>query len=186
MRVLALVAALAVAAPLSAQANLVAAPSTRATTVMSVSAPRVQGQPAPAAKSVKIDYGQPHARGRAVPTELGTDGTVWRTGANTSTTLTTEVALTIGGAAVPAGNYSLYTVREGGKYFLIINNNTGQWGTEYDKSKDLARVPLTARTLTDAQESLQIALVPPMSGPAKGQLTISWGKLHLSTEWAAR
>ena len=35
-------------------------------------------------------------------------------------------------------------------------------------------------------ESLQIALVPPMSGPAKGQLTISWGKLHLSTEWAAR
>ena len=42
------------------------------------------------------------------------------------------------------------------------------------------------RELADAQESLQIALVPPMSGPAKGTLTISWGKLHLSTEWAAR
>lgn len=187
MRVLPLVAATVLAAaPLSAQANLTAAPSTRATAVMSVSAPRVQGQPAPAAKTVKIDYGQPHARGRAVPTELATDGTVWRTGANSSTTLTTEVNLTIGGAAVPAGAYSLYTIREGGKYVLIINRNTGQWGTEYDKSKDLVRVPLTARTLTDVQESLQIALVPPASGPAAGALTISWGKLHLSTSWAVR
>lgn len=187
MRVLPLAAAvLLAAAPLSAQANLTAAASTRATTVLSLSAPRVQGQPAPAAKTVKIDYGQPHARGRNVPTELATDGTVWRTGANSSTTLTTEVDLTIGGAAVPAGAYSLYTIREGGKYVLIINRNTGQWGTEYDKSKDLVRVPLESRTLAEVQESLQISLVPPASGPARGTLAISWGKLHLSTSWAAR
>lgn len=186
MRVLPLAALLLVAAPLAAQSNLVAAPSTRATATLSVSPPRVQGQPAPAAKTVTIDYGVPHARGRDVPTELSTDGTVWRTGANTSTTLTSQVDLTIGGAAVPAGSYSLYTIREGGKYFLIINNNTGQWGTEYDKARDLARVPLTARTLHETQESLQIAFVPPASGPAAGTLTIAWGKLHLSTSWAAR
>lgn len=186
MRVLLPVAALLLAAPLAAQSNLVAAPSTRATAVLTLSAPRVQGQPAPAAKTVTIDYGVPHARGRNVPVELAADDTIWRTGANGSTTLTTQVDLTIGGAAVPAGAYSLYTVRQGGKYFLIINNNTGQWGTEYDKSKDLVRVPLTARTLHETQESLQIALVPPMNGPAKGALTIAWGKLHLSTEWAVR
>ena len=176
-----------VAAPLSAQApTLSAAPSTRATAELALSPPRVQGQPAPAALTVKIDYGQPHVRGRAVPTELAADGTVWRTGANGSTTLTTEVDLTIGGAAVPKGAYSLYTIRTGGTYFLIINNNTGQWGTEYLADKDLARVPLTARTLKETQESLQISLVPPMEGPAAGALTISWGTLHLSTTWAVR
>jgi predicted peptidase len=186
MRALPLVAALVLAAPLAAQANLTAAPSTRATTTLTLSPPRVQGQPAPAAKTVVIDYGQPHARGRDVPTELSKDTTIWRTGANTSTTMTSQADLTIGGAAVPAGSYSLYTVRENGKYVLIINRNTGQWGTEYDKSKDLVRVPLTARTLHETQESLQIAFVPATGAPAKGTFTIAWGKLHLSTEWSVR
>jgi len=188
MRVLSvLTLAALVAAPLAAQApKLSAAASTRATTTLSLNAPRVQGQPAPAALTVKIDYGQPHARGRAVPTELAADGTIWRTGANSSTTMTTEVDLTIGGAAVPKGVYSLYTIRTGGKHFLIINKNTGQWGTEYAADKDLVRVPLTARTLKETQESLQIALVPPAEGPAAGALTIAWGTLHLSTTWAVR
>ena len=50
---------------------------------------------------VTIDYGQPHARGREVPTELSKEGTVWRTGANTSTTLKTETDLVIGGVLIP-------------------------------------------------------------------------------------
>lgn len=188
MRIIPILVAASVAlTPLSAQqATLTAAASTRATAVLTLNAPRVQGQPAPAALTVRIDYGQPHVRGRAVPTELATDGTVWRTGANGSTTLTSDVDLVIGGKDVPKGVYSIYSVREGGKYFLIINRNTGQWGTEYDGTKDLVRVPLTARTTVEVMESLQIALVPPMDGPAKGALTIAWGKLHLSTEWAVK
>lgn len=188
MRVLALVtAATLAAAPLAAQApTLTAAPSTRATAVLTLNLPRVQGQPAPAPLTVKVDYGQPHARGRAVPTELATDGTVWRTGANSSTTLTSDVDLTIGGASVPKGAYSLYTIREGGKYFLIINTNTGQWGTEYVKDKDLVRVPLTAKTLHEPVESMVIAFVPPARGPAAGDLTIQWGTLHLATTWAVK
>ena len=188
MRVLSvLTLAALVTAPLAAQApKLSAAPSTRATTSMSLSLPRAEGQPAPTELTVRIDYGQPHVRGRAVPTELATEGTVWRTGANIATSLATEVDLTIGGAAVPKGSYSLYTIRTGGTYFLIINKNIGQSGAEYAAEKDLVRVPLTARTLHETQESLQIALVPPMEGPAAGALTIAWGTLHLSTTWAVR
>lgn len=187
MRPIALLAlALVTAAPLAAQENLRAPLSTRATFSMPLSTPRVQGQPAPTPKTVTIDYGQPHARGRQVPTELSTDGTIWRTGANTSTTLKTEADLTIGGAAVPAGNYSLYTIRQNGQYFLIINNNTGQWGTEYAADKDLVRVPLRARTLHEPQESLQIAMVPTDATSARGVLNIIWGNLALSADWSAR
>lgn len=179
------------ASPIAAQSNrLTAAASTRATAVVSLSAPRVQGQPAPTPLTIKVEYGQPHVRGRAgLPTELAKDGTVWRVGANAATTLTTEVDLTIGGAEVPTGAYSLYAVREGGKTLLIINKNTGQWGTEYDGSKDLARVPLTSRTAAESLESLQIALVPAPSSPntaARGVLSIAWGTMALAAEWVVR
>jgi hypothetical protein len=190
--VLALVvlAAAPVVAPLAAQqaaqSGLRAPLSTRATFSMPLALPRVQGQPAPTPKMVTIDYGQPHARGREVPTELSKEGTVWRTGANTSTTLKTETDLVIGGVNVPAGSYSLYTIREGGRTLLIINNNTGQWGTEYVADKDLARVPLRVRNTTEVLESLQIAMVPTDAQSARGTLNIQWGKLHLSTDWSAR
>jgi hypothetical protein len=146
----------------------------------------VAGQPAAKALTVTVDYGVPHARGRDVPVELSRPDSVWRTGANTSTTMTSEANLVIGGTQVPAGAYSLYTVRQGDKYFLIINRNTGQWGTVYDASKDLARVPLTAKTLAEPRESLQIAFVPADRPPAHGVFTIAWGKLELSTEWTLR
>lgn len=176
-----------VAAPAAAQESNLRAPlSTRVVFTLPLNTPRVQGQPAPAPKNVSIEYGQPHARGRDVPTELSTDGTVWRTGANSSTTLRTEAALVIGGRDVPAGNYSLYTIRQNGQYFLIINNNTGQWGTEYDGSKDLVRVPLRSRTRTEVQESLQIVLVPAEATSARGVLNISWGRLELTADWSAK
>jgi hypothetical protein len=188
MRVLPLIiGSLIAVAPLTAQqAGLRAAPSTRATTVVSLAYPRVPDQPARAALTITVNYGQPHARGRAVPTELATDGTIWRTGANEATTLTTQAALVIGGKDVPPGAYSLYTIREAGQYHLIINRNTGQWGTEYDATKDLVRVPLRARTNTEVRESLHITLVPANEPAARGVLTIAWGTLELSTDWSAK
>lgn len=192
MRPLALFAiAVLATAPLSAQqgapAGALRAPlSTRVVFSMPLAPARVQGQPAPTPKNVSIEYGQPHARGRNVPTELNADGTVWRTGANAATTLRTEADLVIGGRDLPAGNYSLYTIRQGGQYFLIINSNTGQWGTEYDATKDFARVPLRMRERHEVQESLQIAMVPADAQSARGVLTISWGRMDLSVDWSAK
>jgi len=183
-----LLVALLLSAPAlaAAQAPLKAALSGRATTEIALNPPREAGKPAPKALVVKIEYGQPHARGREVPAELQTAETIWRTGANSSTTLTTDVDLVIGGAAVPKGAYSLYSVKTAAGYQLIINSNTGQWGTQYDKTKDLARVPLTSRALGEARESLQIALVPAKDQSPEGVLAISWGKMELSTTWAAK
>lgn len=181
--------ALALLAPSLAAAQtapLRAALSGRATAEVALTPPRVAGHPAPKAMVVKIDYGQPHARGREVPAELAKPGTVWRTGANASTTLTTDVDLVIGSANVPKGAYSIFTIRTADGYELIINSNTGQWGTQYDQSKDFVRVPLAARTLAEPRESLQIALVPAADQAPTGMLTIAWGKLELSTSWAAK
>ena len=186
---IALVLASLAATPLAAQSPLKAAASTRATVEVTLNAPRPQGQgqTPPPPQKIRIDYGQPHARGRTVNGALADDlGKVWRLGANTSTTLTTDVDLVIGGATVPKGTYSLYAeTAASGQWKLIINHNTGQWGTEYAADKDLVRVALTSRTLPVSIESLSISLVPAASGTG-GDLRIIWGTREFTTTWALK
>ena len=93
-------------------------------------------------KTINIAYSRPSVRGRAIFGGLVPYGQVWRTGANAATTLKTDVDLTIGGASVPAGTYTLYSIPEEKKWTLIINKETGQWGTKYDQAQDLARVEM--------------------------------------------
>lgn len=174
------------ATPLVAQSTLKAAPSGRATTVVSVAPPRVQGQPAPKAMKIWIDYGVPVARGRKVDGALEADlGKVWRLGANEATALTTEVDLVVGGQSVPKGSYTLFAETTKGGWKLIINKKTGEWGTEYDQSMDLVRVPLKSRTLASPVEALVIQLIPSDHG-AKGELRFAWGTLEHSVEWSAK
>lgn len=141
---------------------------------------------------IAISYGQPHARGRRIEGGLIPRDTVWRFGANAATTLHTDVNLTIGGLAVPQGDYSLFMLYGASGWQLIVNRGTAQWGTDRDASKDLGRVNLTARTLTDAEDALSIYLVPesarPQQGYAdlKGTLRIKWGKTELSTGWEVK
>ena len=93
-------------------------------------------------KKITIDYSRPSMRGRKIMGGLVPYGEVWRTGANEATTLKTEVALDIAGAKVPAGTYTLWTLPSEGTWKLIINKQTGQWGTEYHQDRDLVRVDM--------------------------------------------
>jgi hypothetical protein len=72
---------------------------------------------------------------------------VWRTGANVVTQFTTDVALTMGAATIPGGSYTPWTLPSPTGSKLIINRQTGQWGTEYDSTQDLARVELERERL---------------------------------------
>ena len=188
-RLLAAAFAMAAAAPAVAQqapaGALQVAASGRATTQVTVSQ-RTAPDARPTNYAVRIDYGQPHARGREVAGGLVPHDQIWRTGANTSTTLTTEVDLEIGGARVPKGTYSLYSLlSRGGGWKLVINRQTGQWGTEYGEAQDLARVDMTVRTLAEPAESFTMTLVPSTESPAQGTLVLSWGTLHGTVPWRA-
>lgn len=93
-------------------------------------------------KEVTVDYSAPSVRGRKIFGELVPYGKVWRTGANAATTLKTAANLKIGDLNVPAGTYTLYSIPTENGCTLIVNKQTGQWGTEYDQSKDLGRVEM--------------------------------------------
>jgi hypothetical protein len=93
-------------------------------------------------KRLTIDYSAPSVRGRKVMGELVPYGQVWRTGANAATTLHTQSSLRIDDLIVPEGEYTLYTIPSDMGWTLIINRQTGQPGTEYNKAMDLGRVPM--------------------------------------------
>ena len=111
-------------------------------------------------KTVSIHYNAPSKRGRQIFGGLVPYDKVWRTGANEATLLKTEVNLKIGSANAPAGSYTLWTLPSTGTWKLIINKQTGQWGTKYDESQDLARVDMQKQTLSSPQEVMSITLDP--------------------------
>jgi hypothetical protein len=121
---------------------------------------------------VTIDYSSPRVRGRKIMGELVPYGKVWRTGANAATTLTTVHPLTIGDLQVPAGKHTLFTIPGETEWTLIVNKQTGQWGTNYDESQDLGRVPMTVSTLAEAREEMTIAIREDDTG--RKMLVIEW------------
>jgi hypothetical protein len=61
---------------------------------------------------------------------------------------------------VPAGTCTLYTIPNEKDWTLIINKQTGQWGTKYDETQDLGRVTMTVRPVKDTVETFAIDLKP--------------------------
>jgi len=93
-------------------------------------------------KKITIKYSAPSVRGRKIFGELEPYNKVWRAGANEATALHTDADLQIKTLRVPKGDYTLCVWLDPKQWQLIVNKQTGQWGTEYDKSQDLGRVPM--------------------------------------------
>ncbi len=125
-------------------------------------------------KSVMIHYNSPRMRGRKIMGELVPYGKVWRTGANPATTLITATNLMIGTLEVPAGTYTLYTLPSENQWLLIVNKQTGQWGTVYKEDQDLGRTPMTGKTLSSPQENMSISFEH--THGAATELHIKWEK----------
>ena len=124
-------------------------------------------------KSVSIKYASPSVRGRKIFGNLVPFGQVWRAGANNATALHTDADLMIGNITVPKGDYTLYVLPTEQSWTLIINKQTGQWGTEYSESKDLGRAKMTLTAAPAPIESYKMIL----SGSGKsGKLQLEWEK----------
>ncbi len=108
-------------------------------------------------KTVKIDYSSPRAKGRKIFGGVVPYGEVWRTGANEATTFVADTNVNVGGTAVPAGNYTIFSVPKADAWTLVISKKTGEWGTDYAGEKeDLARIPMTVSKTSGPVENFTI------------------------------
>jgi hypothetical protein len=135
-------------------------------------------------KRISIDYGRPSMRGRKIMGNVVPYQKVWRTGANAATRFVTQSELMIGTVKIPRGSYTLYTLPTAKQWTLIINKQTGQWGTVYNEKQDLVRIPLKKSTLKQPMEKFTISLEP--AGKYSGVLKLSWENTQLSTELQVR
>lgn len=128
--------------------------------------------------SLTIKYCAPSVRGRQIFGEGGLvmhDPTapIWRAGANSATAFHTSANLTIGGLAVPKGDYTLYVnVKDPDAWELVINKQTGQWGTSYNASMDLGRVKMEMSKPPAPIEMLKYTITS--TGGNKGVLELAW------------
>ena len=128
---------------------------------------------------VTVKYGRPELGGRDM---LGRakQGMVWRLGMNQTTTLTTEVPLTLGDTKVDRGVYSLLAECTGvDSWRLIVNSVPELRGSNRDPAKDVAVIPLQTSELSQSVEILTITLKP--TGDTSAVLSIEWGNRELKT-----
>lgn len=124
-----------------------------------------------------IDYGRPSKRGRVVYGGVVPFGDLWRTGANAATQFRTDKALKMGSAVVPAGFYTLWTIPSPTGWKLIVNGETGEWGTEHKSEKDLFTIDMAVSALSDPVERFTISVTPSSDG---GVLNMDWDTTRAS------
>jgi len=164
------------------------------TVVLTISAFAQGGnRPSPAAsatcdlgggKSVKTAYSSPRMKGRKIFGDLVPLGEVWRTGANEATTFVPSADVVVGGKAVPAGSYTIFTVPKADQWTLIVNKKTGEWGIPYKyESDELGRVDMAVSKLPAPVENFTISYEKAAAGCT---MHVDWETTRASVNISAK
>jgi Protein of unknown function (DUF2911) len=136
--------------------------------------------------TITIVYSSPRVRGREgqIFTKDGLishdkDYPYWRAGANSATALTTDGDIQLGDLHVPAGNYTLFVdISDPAQWTLVVSKDTGEWGLNYDKTKDLGRVKMRMTEPPALVEELKYSITA--RGADRGTLALAWEKQSAS------
>jgi hypothetical protein len=131
-------------------------------------------------KTIHVDYASPRMRGRKIFGGLVPYGEPWRAGANDATTFVIDADMNVGGKAVPAGSYTIFTLPTADAWTLIISKQTGEWGVPYPgESYDFGRTPMKVSKLDSPLENFTISF--DQSGSAC-TLRMDWETTRASVE----
>lgn len=129
-------------------------------------------------KTITVDYSRPKINDpktgqvRKIYGGLVPYGKEWRTGANEATSFVTTADLMVGEIHVPAGKYTLYTIPNEGDWTIIINKQTGQWGTDHDEKQDLGRTKVKSGKTPSTVQQFTISFNK--TGDKKADMILDW------------
>lgn len=132
---------------------------------------------------VTIDYSRPSAKGRIVFGDLVPFGKLWRTGANSNTTVSFSDDVTINGKSLKKGKYALYTIPKADMWEVDFYTATDNWGTpeNWDENKVALSVIVDPIQLGNLVESFTIGINNLTNDSAT--LDISWEKTMISVKF---
>lgn len=130
---------------------------------------------------ITLSYARPNVKGRKIFGDMEPYGTVWRTGANSATTINFTDAVKIEGKELPAGEYGLFTIPGKDEWTVIFNKGAKQWGSyEYKESDDVLRVKVKANKLKDKVETFTIQFADVY--PTSAKLQLMWENTLVNVE----
>ena len=107
----------------------------------------------------KIDYSRPSMRGRDVFGGVVPFDELWRTGANSNTTISFDDDISFGNQKVKAGKYALYTKPGKHEWQIYLYDKTDNWGLpeEWNEELIVANISIPSQTrITHKVESFTI------------------------------
>lgn len=133
--------------------------------------------------TVTVKYSRPNVKGRNVFTDLAPSGEVWRTGANTITTISFSDDLSLAGNQVKAGEYALLSIPGKDAWTIVLNKDTKQWGAyTYKQSEDVLRFTVKPSRLNEKMETFTIGFSEVT--PSSAKLDLMWADTRVSIPMA--
>jgi len=123
--------------------------------------------------SIELTYSRPNIRGRKIFGDLVPYGKLWRTGANAPTRIKFGDDVTVGGQAVKAGEYALYTIPNADEWEIILSKGF-EGVSEYKKEEDVARFKVPAENSTNLNVETFTMEFHNLK-PESCDLTLIWG-----------
>lgn len=155
--------------------------------ILSTSLAQRTPQPSPAASIMQtvgvtdftVVYSRPAVKGRTIfgDSTLVPYGQIWRTGANSATTLEASTDFMFGGKMVPAGKYSLFTIPSGGQWAVMLNKNASAGTANYKESEEAVRIMTAPASAANFMESFTIGFSDVSDSTA--HLNIGWGSVNV-------
>lgn len=108
---------------------------------------------------VTLEYSRPSMKGRTIYGDLVPYDAIWRTGANSNTTITFSKDVEIAGKKVPAGSYAIFTKPGASNWEVYFYNDVNNWGApeKLDNSKIVASVSAKPAPLSKSFETFTMS-----------------------------
>jgi hypothetical protein len=119
-----------------------------------------------ALSNIEVSYSRPGVKGRTIFGDIVPYGAVWRTGANSATTITFGDTVLISDTKINPGKYGLLTIPGKDSWTLIISKSTSTTGPEsYKQEDDIVRVSAKPQSTGSSVETftIQFADIKPTS-----------------------
>jgi Protein of unknown function (DUF2911) len=125
---------------------------------------------------VEIDYHRPSAKQRVVFGNLVPFGQLWRAGANENTTVSFSEDVTVNGAPLKKGKYSVFINPKADEWIIFFYTDTNNWGTpeKWDDAKVALKTTAKTEILNRNVETFTIGIANTTLDSA--HIEFSWEK----------
>jgi NAD(P)H-dependent flavin oxidoreductase YrpB (nitropropane dioxygenase family) len=93
-----------------------------------------------AGAKIEVVYRRPVARGRALFGSLVPWGRIWTPSADSAARITISAPITVNGAALAAGTYSIWTIPDSVSWTVVFNSTPAAFHLRYPADTDVLRV----------------------------------------------